>query len=195
TLNDIRLQIPGYAKYILSPPYSHGNWGPGDFPQDRTSLFTPRFLFPSITYGNSDSQMGPEYRWQFKEDFSYLMHDWAGTHQWKMGVDYNYITFRADGSSGYAGEWTFPKDQPYNANDSSTWPTQYTQRNPSYADTPVHHFSAYVQDDWEPKAGLIFNLGLRWDVQPGVFNEDIQGRLALIEKKLGPGFGYPLPIP
>ena len=195
-LNDLRFQY-GFSKYILSPPYSNGNWGAGDFPADRTGLFTPEFRYPSLSIGSANTQMGPERRWQIKDDFSYLIPDWGGSHQWKMGVDYNYITFQADGSGGTAGNWTFPKDAPYNPNDPTTWPTQYTDRLPDYGDVPVHWFSTYVQDDWQPARGVTINMGLRWDLQRGNFNEVLyEDLLPRVEKKLGPGSGsFPLPIP
>ena len=39
---------------------------------------------------------------------------------------------------------------------------------------PQHNnaFGAYVQDDWSPTSRLTLNLGLRWDVETGMFNRD-----------------------
>jgi hypothetical protein len=193
-LNDFRFQY-GFSKYEVSPTYSHGSWEPGDFPQERLDACTPAFRYPSLSVGNCNNQMGPETRWQFKNDTSYLLDALGGSHQLKVGVDYNYIEFQADGMGGYSGTWTFPVDRPYDPNDQSTWPTQYTQSLPSYADIPVHHLSVYAQDDFEVADGLTLNLGLRYDLQKGVFNEDIPDLLGRIEDKLGPGFGYPLEIP
>jgi outer membrane receptor protein involved in Fe transport len=194
-LNDIRFQY-AYAKYEVAPPYSHGSWEPGDFGQDRLSYCTPIFNYPSILLGGcGNSQMGPEGRWQIKNDFSYLMNRWGGTHQWKAGFDYNYITFDADNMGSPLGSWSFPKDVPYDANDRTTWPTQYTNTLPTYADIPVTHVSAYVQDDWQVGRGITLNLGLRYDIQIGAFNEDLVELQARIADKLGPGYGFPLPIP
>ncbi|MBS1801506.1 MAG: TonB-dependent receptor [Acidobacteria bacterium] len=36
---------------------------------------------------------------------------------------------------------------------------------PAYA---AKYFAVYTQNDWKPKSNLTFNLGLRWDVQPGI---------------------------
>jgi hypothetical protein len=139
--------------------------------------------------------MGPEWRFQFKDDMAYLLPDWGGMHQLKFGFDYSYVDFQHDSTGGFTGSWTFPKDEVYNPSDSSTWPIQYTQSLPNYADIPVHHFSTYIQDDWDVGAGLVLNLGLRWDLQRGVFNENIDFLMDKIEKKLGPGFGFPIPVP
>ncbi|HWQ00224.1 MAG TPA: carboxypeptidase regulatory-like domain-containing protein [Vicinamibacterales bacterium] len=194
-LNDFRFQN-AFSKYEVAPPYSHGSWDPGYFGEDRLRYCTPVFNYPSVQIGGcGNTQMGPEGRWQFKNDFSYLVTDWAGTHQWKTGVDYNYITFEADGGFNPLGTWTFPKDAPYNPNDRSTWPTQFTSGLPTYADIPVHHFSVYLQDDWQPTRNLTFNLGLRYDLQVGVFNEDVPALLARIQRKLGRDGQFPVPIP
>jgi hypothetical protein len=189
-LNDFRFQY-GFSKYIVAPPYSDGNWKAGHFGEDRLGLCQPTFSYPSVQVGTCNSQMGPETRWQLKNDYSLR----RGTHEWKMGIDFSYITFQGDGTGGYAGTWTFPLDRPYDPNDSRTWPTQYSQSLPTFADVPVRHFSAYIQDDWSIANGFVLNLGLRYDLQRGNFNEDIPGLLNRIERVLGPGRGYPMPIP
>jgi hypothetical protein len=194
-INELRAQY-GYAKYIVAPPNSHGEWDPGDFGQDRLSYCTPIFSYPSVQAGGcGNSQMGPEGRWQVKNDFSYLVPGWGGQHQFKAGADFNYITFQYDNMGSPLGSWTFPRDVPYDPNDQTTWPTRYTNSLPSYGDIPVKHFSAYVQDDWEPARGLTVSLGLRYDLQTGVFNEDIPGLLGRIQAKLGRDGAFPLPIP
>jgi outer membrane receptor protein involved in Fe transport len=194
-VNDFRFQR-AYSKYIVSPPYSHTEWDPADFGDDRLSYCTPIYNYPSLGLGGcGNSQMGPETRWEVKNDLAYLLPEWAGRHQLKMGFDYNYIPFDYDNMGSPLGSWTFPKDTPYNAADPTTYPTQYTDSLPTYGDIPVHHFSAYVQDDWEVTSKLTFNFGLRYDVQPGVFIEDIDASLQRIEDKLGRDGSFPIPIP
>jgi hypothetical protein len=138
--------------------------------------------------------MGPEGRWELKDDFSYLMRIRGGSHQWKGGVDFSYIPFEGDNTGSPLGSWTFPKDAPYDPNDRTTWPTQYTNSLPTYADIPVKVFAAYVQDDWQAAPGLTFNLGLRYDIQFGSFNEDVQGLLANIQDKLGRDGTFPFDV-
>ena len=192
-LNDARFQY-AYAKYEVSPPYSHGDWAPGDFTA-RLPLCTPVFTYPSITVGGcGNAQMGPESRWEVKDDFSYLMHSWGGSHQWKMGFDYSSVPFEGDLTNSPLGSWTFPKDTPYNVNDSTTYPTQYTNSLPTYANIPVKVFAGYLQDDWQARSGLTFNLGVRYDLQKGSFNEDVPSLLASIQGKLGRDGSFPLDV-
>jgi outer membrane receptor protein involved in Fe transport len=194
-LNDFRFQY-GFSKYEVAPPYSHGSWEPGYFGEDRLAYCQPVFSYPSIQIGGcGNTQMGPETRWQFKNDFSFLMPALGGRHQWKTGFDYNYIEFQADGFGSPLGNWSFPEDSVFDPSNPATSPTQFTHSLPTYADIPVHHFSVYVQDDWQVWPNVTLNLGLRYDRQVGVFNEDIPGLLQKIEDKLGRDGSYPLPIP
>src|SRR5262249_51562626 len=83
-LNDARFQY-AYAKYEVAPPYSHGDWAPADFTA-RLPLCTPVFNYPSITVGGcGNAQMGPESRWELKDDYSYLIPGRGGSHQLKAG--------------------------------------------------------------------------------------------------------------
>jgi outer membrane receptor protein involved in Fe transport len=191
TLNDMRFQY-AYSKYQVAPPYSHGDWAPGDF-TDRLNFCTPVFSYPSVIVGGcGNAQMGPEHRYQIKDDFAKLTQGWGGSHQWKIGVDYSYIPFEGDLTNSPFGSWTFPKDTVYNAADPSTFPTSYTESLPTYANIPTHTFATYLQDDWKARDGLTFNLGLRYDLQRGAFNEDIPGLLQKIDDKLGRNGSFPL---
>jgi hypothetical protein len=196
-LNDFRGQY-AFSEYEISPPNTPNSLEVGVFstPPDNC---TDRYVYPSLQIGGCQESLGPETRWQFKDDFSYLMRRWGGTHQWKMGIDYSHILFQSSGvgSGPSHGTWTFPKDTPYNAADPSTYPTQYTNSLPSYYAIPTNNFSAYLQDDWQtPISGLTVNLGIRYDVQRGAFNENLTNELSLISDKLGSSLAtYPVPIP
>jgi len=193
TLNDFRFQY-AYAKYEVAPPYSHGDWDPGDFTA-RLPFCQPVFNYPSIQIGGcGNAQMGPEGRWELKDDFSYLMRALGGTHQWKMGFDFSYVPFEGDNTGSPLGSWTFPKDAPYDANDRTTWPTQYTNTLPTYANIPVKVLAGYLQDDWQASTGLTFNLGLRYDLQLGSFNENVPDLLAKIQDKLGRDGAFPFDV-
>src|SRR6266516_6518625 len=193
TLNDARFQY-AYAKYEVSPPYSHGDYAPADFAA-RLPLCTPVFVYPSITAGGcGNAQMGPESRWELKDDFSYLLPGLGGTHQWKAGVDFSNIPFEGDNTMSPLGSWNFPRDVPYDANDPTTFPTQYMNSLPTYANIPTRTIAGYVQDDWQLRPGLTFNLVVRYDLQKGSFNEDVPTLLGSIQEKLGRDGSFPLDV-
>lgn len=191
-INDLRVQY-AYAKYEVAPPYSHGSWEPGYFGEDRLSLCTPVFNYPSLGLGGcGNSQMGPERRFQIRDDISWS----RGTHQVKLGGDLSIIRFQSDSMGSPLGTWTMPRDTQFNAADPATYPTQYQNSRPTFAEIPVKHFSTYLQDDWQLRSNLTLNLGLRYDIQFGSFNENLPGLQRRIADKLGASFGsYPIPVP
>jgi carboxypeptidase family protein len=191
-INDSRFQY-AFSKYEVAPPYSHGSWDAGDFSEDRLKWCKPVFSYPSISIGGCGStQMGPESRWEAKDDISFVF----GNHQLKTGVDFSYVAFAGDSAGSPLGSWTFPKDAPYDPNDRTTWPTSYTNSLPTYGNIPVKIFATYVQDDW--KLGrFTFNLGLRYDVQYGSYNENLYDQMKVVAEKLNDPYyaQYPMPIP
>jgi outer membrane receptor protein involved in Fe transport len=191
-INDLRVQY-AFAKYEVSPPYSHGSWESGYFGPDRLDFCTPVFNYPSLGLGGcGNSQMGPEKRIQVRNDFTFT----RGAHQFKTGGDISFISFRSDSLGSPLGTWTMPRDAEYNPADSSTFPTQWTNSLPTFAEIPVKHFSTYLQDDWRLHNNLTLNLGLRYDLQSGSFNEDLSGLLGRIGEQLGPEFAeFPIPVP
>ena len=191
SINDFRIQY-AFAKYKVAPPYSNGDWEPGDFGQDRLSLCTPVFSYPSIQLGGcGNSQMGPEKRFEMRDEFSYS----TGRHQFKIGADGSLVNFRFDNMGSPLGSWTFPRDVPYNAADPTTFPTQYTNSLPTYGETPIKVMGLFIQDDWSPTPGLTLNIGLRYDRQFGSYNENLADLLSRIQAKLGRDGAFPIPVP
>jgi outer membrane receptor protein involved in Fe transport len=195
-LNDFRFQY-AYAKYEVSPPNSHGDWPAGYFGPDRVGLCTPVFNYPSVSIGGcGNSQMGPESRYEVKDDFAYQIPSRIGRQQLKVGVDFSQVPFQEDGLGSPLGSWTFPLDQPYDPNNSKTFPTQYNQSLPTYANLPSKVFSVYAQDDWEIADGLTLNLGLRYDRQLGAYGDYFASDQALTAQLVGTqATTFPLPVP
>lgn len=180
-LNEFRFQR-AFSKYEVSPAFTHGSFDAGDFNPERLANCSVNIRRPDLRTGSCNDQMGPETRWQFKDDFTLFRPGFGGDHQLKIGVDYNWIDFKADSLGNYAGRFTFETNDPFDEDDPETYPSQYVQSQPRYDRVPVHHVSAYVQDDVTADR-LTLNLGLRYDLQVGTFNEDIRD------------ISFPLPIP
>ena len=181
SLNEFRFQR-AFSKYEVSPAFSHGSFAAGDFNAERLALCDQEIRRPDLRTGSCNDQMGPETRWQFKDDFTWFTQGPGGDHQVKFGVDYNWIDFEADSTGRYNGRFIFDTNEPFDPNNPDTHPIQYIQRQPVYDRVPVHHFSIYTQDDITSDR-LTLNLGLRYDLQAGPMNEDIRD------------IQFPLPIP
>ncbi|HMF95732.1 MAG TPA: carboxypeptidase regulatory-like domain-containing protein [Vicinamibacterales bacterium] len=103
-----------------------------------------------------------EKRAQWVDHFSVV----RGSHQLKAGVDiigsWRFVTF----FNNFAGTYTFAQGAkyPFNANDPSTFPIQFTQTfGTSGLNFKDYMAGVFAQDDWEVARGLTVNVGVRWD--------------------------------
>lgn len=177
-LNDFRFQF-AYSMYQIAPAGTEIFTTPGDYNRDRINpqRIQRTFGFPSLSYGGSFDELGPEKRWQFKDEYTINVGDWHGSHDVKIGGDFSYIPFTDDSPGNLNGRYTFATDQFFNPTDLASIanlksPILYTQQDvPSVVSQASYHVAGFVQDDWKPRSNLSLSLGLRYDVQPCSFNE------------------------
>lgn len=172
SLNDLRFQY-AHATYQGWPSDPGLKWTKaGEFPQERVDSLPDIVNRPSLTKGTARSFLGPESRWQVKNDFVRLL----GRHELTVGADLNWIRWTPD-NMGIGRTWSFATDAPFNANDPSTYPFQFQQRlAPTYDDISSTEYSVYVDDRWQLSSDLTLNIGVRYDLQTGVFNTDLLER-------------------
>jgi hypothetical protein len=86
-------------------------------------------------------------------------------HSIKVGGN---VTFMQTGYCACAeqpGLFVFTTDAPFNPAVPSTYPVYFEQSiNPSAAPLPDKYFGMFAQDDWRITKHLTLNLGIRWDV-------------------------------
>ena len=139
---------------------------------------TPQYRFPSLIWGNNQClwpcRTGTMTTFTEAQETLTIS---AGSHNWKMGGSIQYFPTHEWAASN-PGTWTFGRDQffdPLNPGfsfNSLTAPTQFTAAFPNvYRDIVSHTYAAYVADEWKPLSGVTFNLGLRYDIQTGVWDE------------------------
>jgi outer membrane receptor protein involved in Fe transport len=133
------------------------------------------YRFPSLTWGGSGgSYFDNSYR-QFRNALSIS----AGAHTVKVGVGAQWLPTYQYNPGSPLGTWTFTTDQYFNPEDpafnfsSLTAPSQFTASLPAYEPRNLSHtYEAYVQDEWRPWSNLTLNLGLRYDLQTKIWNEN-----------------------
>ena len=169
--------------------------------QASANVNKPALLFPSAMLGTRTNypQNRTEERLQFRDDFSYFVPDWKGTHNFKMGVDVGRVDYTVLFANTTRGAFTFTQN-PANFLDPNTYPpaTRYQQGLGRF-DTADHTstFNVYLQDDWQPSKRLTLNFGVRYEVELGAANNNFETtRSDLVEPKktdtnnIGPRLGF-----
>ena len=139
---------------------------------------TQQYSFPGVVWGNNQClwpcRTGTMTTFTEAQETLSLN---SGRHNWKFGGSVQYFPTHEWAASN-PGTWTFGRDQFFDPTNpasfaSLTGATQFTAAFPNvYRDIVNHTYAAYVADEWKPAAGVTFNLGLRYDIQTGVWNED-----------------------
>jgi hypothetical protein len=101
-----------------------------------------------------------ENRAQLINNFSYSV----ASHSFKTGVDVSIIRAPTYFPRNGDGTFTFTTDRPFDPNDLTTYPTQFTQ---SISDPWVKMadeiYAAFVQDAWRMRSNFTLNVGIRYD--------------------------------
>lgn len=119
---------------------------------------------PSINLGKANNmpQGWDSVRYQFVDTLSHVI----GRHELKAGVD-----IQLDDQDTYFlgnkdGTFTFRTDAPFNPDDRSTYPFQFTQTLGDWYDPRRNEiYSAFIQDTWRANDRLTLNAGVRYDTE------------------------------
>jgi len=183
-LNDFRFQY-ARAAYYISPAGTEIWTDIGNNSQARLDRLTRQYTFPSVTYGSSNDQIGPESRWEFKDTYALTF----SRHDLKFGADISHMPYKYESTGNPLGTYTFSRDQYFNPNDPAsiaalTGAATFSASIPPVVTShPNSYYVGFVQDDWKLRDNLTLNLGLRWERLYGAANEDLDPSV------------FPIPIP
>ena len=89
-----------------------------------------------------------------------------GHHDFKTGVDIQLDDQNTYFLGNKDGTFTFRTDAPFDPNDRSTYPFQYTRTIGDWYDPRKNEiYSGFVQDTWRAHSRLTLNLGVRYDTE------------------------------
>jgi hypothetical protein len=207
-------QITGQVNHIdyLADVWSRatGEHYTRDFPN--VNIFAPRLMFPAVNTGagGDAGTMADRYVFQIKDDMSLL----TGNHALKLGVNFNrlYHLGILNGNEHYATLNFFDDPSVIFNNTNGRYPQgfqtpgivrQWQQANGGavngqgyWADTlnTAHQFSTWFQDDWRATPQLTLNLGVRYDVDLNLMDEEnfeMNATRQALESIGSPFGGYP----
>jgi carboxypeptidase family protein/TonB-dependent receptor-like protein len=117
--------------------------------------------------GGSSFQNLTQKTFSLRDDFTYTGFNWAGSHVLKFGVNDDIDRYNFDKELNGNPVFFYRSDNDY----ATPYQAQYGTGN---GVIPQHNnaFGVYAQDDWSPTTRLTFNVGVRWDVETGMFNQD-----------------------
>jgi Carboxypeptidase regulatory-like domain/TonB dependent receptor-like, beta-barrel len=119
---------------------------------------------PSINQGKANNmpQGWDSIRYQIVNTLSHTI----GRHELKGGVDIQLDDQNTFFLGNKDGTFTFRTDAPFNPDDRSTYPFQYTQTIGDWYDPRKNEiYSGFIQDTWRANNRLTINAGLRYDTE------------------------------
>ena len=165
-----------------------------DFPN--VDIFPPRLSFPTVVtgQGGAGGTMSNRYVIQIKEDFSAQI----GTHSIKLGANYNDLQNLGiiNANEHFASIFFFDDPTVILRNSNGRYPQgfqtpgivrQWQQANGGAIDgqgylldttTDARQFGTWFQDDWRITSNLTLNLGVRYDIDFNLMDQENHHRNA-----------------
>jgi hypothetical protein len=167
----------GYNVVTLSHTLSRGDWLNQAHVSAQRSTWNPTVVNDNLEIGlqyddiirigaRSTEQRFVQDRLAFRNDATYTGLRWLGEHVVKGGVNVDFLNYEV--AKRFNGNPTFffrPSnlDVPYRV--------EYGEGDPGMSENNVQ-FGAFVQTDWAPTSRLELNLGIRWDAETNLFNNE-----------------------
>lgn len=157
-----KLVNPSWVNEVLVS-HQRSEWNPRPINRDQVGLNYEGIM---TIGGHSDEQDFVQKRTSIRDDFSLVS---IQDHTLKFGVNLDFMDYKIQ---------KFQAGNPMYHFQTSVDPTmvmpafaEYGVGNPDLSATN-REFGWYAQDDWKVTPRLLVNLGVRWDYESNMFNED-----------------------
>jgi hypothetical protein len=103
----------------------------------------------------------------FDETFAWFVPSGRGSHDLKLGVQYNWTGLRIQNWGNQNGTFTFPGTLDFNPANPRTYPERFSIRVPGPQNylMKAHFASWFAQDKWKMSSRATLSLGLRYDAE------------------------------
>jgi hypothetical protein len=191
-LNELRGQWTNYH-FRAHPPGVRPAEDLFDNSAKRTSPLTQVYTFPSLSWGTNGNFYTTQLSRQIRDDLSIT----TGQHTWKFGAGAQSLSIWGDNRPAL-GSWSFTADQFFDPSRLSSFvpiPGSVRMFTASLLKLPVYSPNVmsdyYVEDEWKPVGNVTLNLGLRYEYQFKIFNQDRD----INDKEIFPTTGTPTQLP
>lgn len=126
-------------------------------------FFGPRIQRPSFSWGqfHRDPQHFPQRKYSLYETFFVT----GRGHDLKFGGEFTWTNSGFEAHHFENGNFIFNTDAPFNGNNPATWPFSFEQRLPGFYEYQQSVYAAFAQDTWRLGNAVNLNLGLRYDFE------------------------------
>jgi len=100
-----------------------------------------------------------------------------GKHDLNIGGEWTRGYYGFDAHHNEGGLWTFQTDVPFDRSQAATYPFQFTIRNNGVYEHRGSQIAAYVSDTYRVVPRWTLNLGLRWDFDTNLRDNDVIDRM------------------
>jgi outer membrane receptor protein involved in Fe transport len=157
--------------------YQRYEWNPTPINQDQIG----QDYFGIIRIGGRDTEQDfKQDRLALRDDLTFFGADWHGNHVVKGGVTFDYLKYDVAKSTFINPKFNYRSDIsldfPFEA--------QLGFGNPNL-NASNRQLGLYLQDDWNVTSRLTLNLGVRWDYETDMLNNDYKTPAA-VEAALSP---------
>jgi hypothetical protein len=131
--------------------------------------------------GKDASQDFTQNRVSLRNDVTRTAAHWGGDHTIKGGAYVDFLTYEAIKNQQATPLFRYRKGEDY----ARPFEAVYGFGDPK-VNTDNQQFGAYIQDDWSVTPRLVLNLGLRWDAETNMINNDYVTPRPLADSLAGP---------
>jgi outer membrane receptor protein involved in Fe transport len=130
-----------------------------------------RVIRPSFTWGQHN--LSPQEFPRKRVTLSDALLITRGNHDLNIGGEVAYSHNGFDSHQLEGGQWTFQTDAAFDRNNAATYPFQFTIREPGFYNHNGGQIGAYISDTYRVRPRWTLNLGVRWDYDTNLRDNEI----------------------
>jgi carboxypeptidase family protein/TonB-dependent receptor-like protein len=145
--------------------------------------FEPRLQRPSFTWGqfHRDPQWFPQSKYALTDTFFIT----GRGHDLKVGGEFTYTDTGFEAHHYENGGWIFNTDAPFDANNAASWPFSFEIRTAGEFGLKSNVLGAFAQDTWRLGDAINLNLGLRYDYETNIRDNENHFSMFTVPKYAG----------